>query len=189
MANPDTPQDGGTKRDRDLQALLDKQALYELAVRYARGIDRRDRDLLLSVYHDDAIDDHGTMFTGSALAFADWQPDVMQPFEITNHYIMNTAYRLDGDHAEGELHFIAYHRTKGPDAQEIWVGGRYMDRYERRGDDWKIAHRTLVWDFTRSDPLNPEQTAFRQSLGLSGAAGDDPSEALLPLFRRCAPAP
>lgn len=176
------------RRERDLQALLDKQALYELAVRYARGIDRRDRELLLSVYHDDAIDEHGAVFSGGPVAFADWQPEGMRRFEITTHYIMNTAYRLDGDRAEGELHFIAYHRTTGDDAREIHVGGRYLDRYERRDGVWKIAHRTLVWDFVRDEPVVPEQQAFLRSLGHQGAAAEDPSFSLLPLFRRGDPA-
>lgn len=178
-----------TPRERALQALLDKQALYELAVHYARAIDRRDRDLLLSVYHDDAVDEHGTLFTGGPVQYADWQPEVMRPFEITTHYIMNTAYRLDGDRAEGELHFIAYHRTAGEDAKEICVGGRYLDRYERRNGAWKIAHRTLVWDFTRSEPVVPEQQTFLRSLGLPGGAAGDPSFSVLPLFRRGEPAP
>src|SRR5690242_5947713 len=61
-------------RDPEIQALLDRQALHDLAMRYAQAIDRRDRELLLSVYHEDAIDHHGTMFEGSPKAFADWQP-------------------------------------------------------------------------------------------------------------------
>lgn len=171
-------------RDPEVQALLDKQALYELAVRYARAIDRRDRTLLLSVYHDDAVDDHGVMFKGGAAAFADWQPEVMAPFDVTAHYITNTAYRIDGEHAEGELYFIAYHRTKLPDAKEIVIGGRYLDRYERRENAWKISHRTLVWDFTRSNPIDPEQFAFLSSLGSLGCGAGDPSFGLLPMFTR-----
>lgn len=177
------------RRERDLQALIDKQALYELAVRYARAIDRRDRNLLLSVYHDDAVDEHGTMFTGGPVAFADWQPEVMKRFEITTHYIMNTAYRLDGDRAEGELHFIAYHRTTDEPPEDLYVGGRYLDRYERRRGEWRIAHRTLVWDFTRGEPTRPERMDFLRSLGRLGAGANDPSFSLLPLFGRAPEAP
>jgi hypothetical protein len=176
--------DAALQRDPDVQALLDKQALYELAVRYARAIDRRDRSLLLSVYHDDAIDDHGVMFKGSPAAFADWQPEVMAPFDVTAHYIANTAYRVDGDSAEGELYFIAYHRTKLPEAKEIVIGGRYLDRYERRNNTWKILHRTLVWDFTRSNPIASEQLSFLESLGSQGCGAGDPSFGVLPMFGR-----
>ena len=171
-------------REAQLQALLDKEALYELAVRYARAIDRRDRALLLSVYHEDAIDDHGVMFKGDATAYANWQPEVMAPFEVTAHYIMNKSYRLDGDRAQGELYFIAYHRTKAPDAKEVMVGGRYLDRYERRANVWKIVHRTLVWDFTRENPLDPAQRDFLASLGKLGCGADDVSFSALPLFSR-----
>lgn len=171
-------------RDPELQALLDKQSLYELAMRYARAIDRRDRDLLLSVYHDDAIDHHGGMFKGSAREFADWQPTVMAPFEVTAHYIINTSYRLDGDRAEGELYFIAYHRIQTPEPKEITIGGRYLDRYERRNGDWKIAYRTLVWDFSRSNPLDAGEYEFLKSLGVTGSGGNDISRTELPLFAR-----
>jgi hypothetical protein len=34
-------------------------------MRYSRAIDRLDRELLLSVYHEDAVDDHG-VFVGTA---------------------------------------------------------------------------------------------------------------------------
>ena len=106
-------------QDRDsaeLRELIDKEALRGIAARYARAIDRRDRELLLSCYHDDAIDHHGAMFRGGPLDYADWQPDVMAPFAVTAHYMLNSSYALDGDIAEGELYFIAYHRTHPPGA-------------------------------------------------------------------------
>jgi len=167
-------------RDPEVQALLDKQALRELALRYARGIDRRDRGLLLSVYHPDAMDDHGEMFRGSPERFADWQPEVMGPFEVTAHYIMNSDYCIDGDEAEGELYFIAFHRVKPPEAAEFWVGGRYLDRYQRRDGGWKIAHRRLVWDFVHQGGENAEAVAFLRGLGVCGSGEDDLSYGFLP---------
>jgi hypothetical protein len=44
---------------KQLQTLIDKQALHELVLRYCRACDRRDFALLRSLYHDEAIDDHG----------------------------------------------------------------------------------------------------------------------------------
>ena len=43
-----------------LQTLLDKQALAELVYGYCRACDRRDFALVRTLYHDDAIDDHGS---------------------------------------------------------------------------------------------------------------------------------
>src|SRR5882724_2908499 len=42
-----------------LRQLLDRQAILDCLHRYTRGVDRLDRQLLLSAYHADAIDDHG----------------------------------------------------------------------------------------------------------------------------------
>ena len=170
------------QRDPEIQALLDKQALRELALRYARAIDRRDRELLLSVYHEDAVDRHGTVFEGSPRQFADFQPQVMGQFAVTAHYMLNTDYRLAGDRAEGELYFIAFHRLQPPQCKEVVVGGRYLDRYERRGGVWKIAHRTLLWDFARDYVPSADEQKFLASLGELGGGAEDPSFRLLPLF-------
>jgi SnoaL-like domain len=55
--------------ERAVVALQDRQAIQDVLMTYSRGIDRLDRELLLSVYHDDAIDDHG-VFVGSPEEFA-----------------------------------------------------------------------------------------------------------------------
>ena len=54
-----------------LQHLLDRQEIYDCLVRYCRGVDRLDSELILSAYHPDAIDDHG-MFVGSPQEFANF---------------------------------------------------------------------------------------------------------------------
>jgi hypothetical protein len=46
-----------------LEALLDKQAIYDVLLRYCRRIDRVDVDLVRSGYHAGAIDHH-TGFEG-----------------------------------------------------------------------------------------------------------------------------
>ena len=171
--------------DQELAAwrgVADRSALRDIAMRYARAIDRRDRELLLTCYHDDAVDHHGNMFCGNPLDYADWQPAIMSQFALTAHYIMNTDYRLDGDRAEGELYFIAYHRTRPPDPREVVVGGRYLDRYERRRGEWRIAHRSIAWDFSTDTALDPKQADFLKSLGAVGSGSDDVSFEALPLF-------
>ena len=125
-----------------LQGLIDKQALHELALKYCRACDRRDFALLRSLYHDDAIDDHGAMFCGSADEYLAWLPGVLANFEATVHSITNALYAVRGDEAQGELYTLAYHRTCAPAAREITIGGRYLDRYARRDGVWKFAHRS-----------------------------------------------
>ncbi len=57
--------------DPRLQALLDKQEIEEVVLRYCRGIDRRDFDLVRACYHPDARDHHGS-FDGTVEEFVAW---------------------------------------------------------------------------------------------------------------------
>ena len=79
----------------------DQLAIRDLVMRYCRGCDRRDFPLVRSLYHDDAIDDHGTMFRGSADAFVAWLEEATAPWELTRHEIGNSVIVIDGDRAEG----------------------------------------------------------------------------------------
>lgn len=126
--------------------LLDRIAIVELVSRYCRGIDRRDFALVRSLYHDDAIDEHGTMFRGGPDAFVAWLDEAMAPWELTIHTIGNSVIAVDGDRAEAEHQVRAWHRSAPPDRKEYIVHGRYLDRYERRDGAWKFSRRSLVFD-------------------------------------------
>ena len=168
-----------------LQELLDKQALRELALTYCRACDRRDFALLRSLYHDEAIDDHGAMFCGSADEFVAWLPQVMRAFEATAHSISNALYVIRQDEAQGELYTTAYHRTHPPQARDIVIGGRYLDRYQRHGGAWKFMHRSLALDWCRVEPVDPQtyrEFAAGAPPGRAGAA--DPSYRALKFFQR-----
>ena len=52
----------------ELSAYIEiKQVLYM----YCRGVDRGDAELIRSVYHPDAIDEHGPFWQGAGMDFAD----------------------------------------------------------------------------------------------------------------------
>jgi hypothetical protein len=54
--------------DQELQRLIDIAAITDVHLRYRRGIDRMDWDLVRSCYHPGATDDHGP-FRGSVEQF------------------------------------------------------------------------------------------------------------------------
>src|SRR5687768_7203639 len=62
-------------RATQLDALLrDHRArteIHDTLMRYCRGVDRLDRDLILSAYHPGARDNHGS-FDGPVEDFVDW---------------------------------------------------------------------------------------------------------------------
>ncbi len=161
------------------QSLLDHVALRDLVMRYCRGCDRRDFALVRSLYHDDAIDDHGSMFKGDPDAFVAWLPTAMAPWELTIHSISNSLFAVDGDYAEGEHHARAYHRTHPPERKEYIVHGRYLDKYARRNGVWKFLHRSLVFD--HGVIRDVDEVSFAQLSGdaaMGRADRDDPSWSL-----------
>jgi hypothetical protein len=168
-----------------LQQLIDKQALHELVLTYCRACDRRDFVLLRTLYHDDAIDDHGAMFCGSADAYVAWLPGVLANFAATVHSISNALFVVAGEHAQGELYTLAYHRTHAPQARDIVIGGRYLDHYERRAGVWKFLRRSLALDFCRVERVDP---AAYQEFAAGAPAGrtdlEDPSYLALSFFHR-----
>ncbi len=138
-----------------LQALLDKQAITETLLGYCRAVDRRDADLMRRVYWPDAIDDHA-VFKGDVEAFLAYAFPFMEGV-VTAHAITNIWVEPTGPaEAFSECYFQAFHDLPAErDARlERVVGGRYLDRHEKRGGEWRIIARTLAIDWYNERPGN-----------------------------------
>lgn len=162
-----------------LRELLDRQAIADVLVRYCRGVDRCDALLLKSVYWPDATDDHGT-FNGNAHEFVDRLIPALLAMDRTMHAISNLHLCLEGDRATAETYCQAYHEFDGPDGKvEMVVGGRYLDRLEKRGREWRIARRLYVMDWNANGPSTARWAdGIYAQLRTRGARGDaDPSAA------------
>lgn len=168
--------------DPRLQELLDKQEIHELVLRYCRGVDRKDPDLLRSLYTRDATDHHGTVFRGLAEDYIGFLEESFGFIRIGAHYVCNHLIVVEGDHAYGEVYALGYHVLPGggpedPDT-ESFVGVRYLDRYRREDGCWRFEHREVVFDLDRSRPID-----HRGAPG--GPPADDLSYSLArPLFHR-----
>jgi hypothetical protein len=142
-----------------LSDLVDKEQIREVTARYFRGVDRKEWELVRACYHADALDEHGPLFNGLAREFVDWVSGwIDERFSMTMHIGGQSLIDLEGDVAHGETYAIAMHRTH-PDADggelDLVVAARLLDRFERRdGGHWAIAHRRLVPDWTRLDPVD-----------------------------------
>jgi hypothetical protein len=138
-----------------LQQLLDKQEIHEVIMRYCRGIDRMDRDMILSVYHPGAIDEHG-IFRGTAEEFVDYVMPVLEKEKCTTHLICNELIDVrESDVAHAESYFLAVHHRVEEDGsqKDLLFCGRYIDRFERRDGKWKIAHRVVLHEWSRTEPV------------------------------------
>jgi hypothetical protein len=168
-----------------IETLLVKERLHELEMAYCRGVDRRDPELLRSIFFEDAVEEHGEMYRGSAYAFVDWLfRDFIGKYEITAHYVLNEWYRVDGDRAEGETHRISYHRLPPPNPTEVIAACRTFNRYERRAGEWKIAYRGIVRDWITERPVAEHLYRGAYALAPSRPDASDLSYDRLSLFAR-----
>lgn len=128
-----------------LRTVKDRQDIHDATLRFCRGINRRDMELLRTAFHPDAVDDHGT-FVGNPDGFIEWIGKVYDGLSYTQHYIMNQTIDLAGDTAHGETYWMVVNVYKGTTAP-ILRGGRYIDRFEKRNGLWAIAARVCFTDW------------------------------------------
>lgn len=135
-----------------LRRAADMQEIRDCLMSYCRGIDRGDGAALRRAYHPDAHEDHGP-FSGNPADLIPFLFDVLKNVETCVHTILNVLIELDGDVAMSEAYFLAIQRERG-DTVEDYIMGRYLDRFERRDGEWRIAKRTVVLDWSRRAPFN-----------------------------------
>lgn len=154
----------------DLQRLMDRQAISDCLAAYCRGVDRMDIDILRQAYHPDAYENHGGAMVGSFEDFLEWLEGPYQDNLVMSHHsIHNHSCDLDGDVAHTET-YCSYIEIRSNPHRTRRVGGRYVDRFERRDGRWGIANRCLIiewivaapgaqadpWETYTDRPLSPE---------------------------------
>jgi SnoaL-like domain len=132
--------------DARVQTLIDRQDILDCLTRFSRGIDRFDRALFLSAFHADAGIAAGP-FVGGPVALCDWSFALHEAGqEATQHNLLNHTCKIEGDVAHAETYYMFVARNRDG---SVWLaGGRYVDRLEKRGGDWKIALRTNMIEWS-----------------------------------------
>jgi hypothetical protein len=142
-----------------LRALLDRTEILDCIHRYTRGMDRLDRELVRSAYHDDAVDDH-VGFVGRVDEFIEWAFAFHGRQARHQHYVTNHTVDIDGEQAHSEIYYMVVATELDPDAPLRVVGGRYIDRFERRDGRWAIAARVCLVEWQTSPPSGLPAAAF-----------------------------
>lgn len=149
-----------------LQYLIDRSEILDCIHRYSRGMDRLDRDLARSAYHDDAIDDHAA-FVGPVDDFLDWAFAYHASQIRHQHYVTNHTVEVEGDTAHAETYYLFVGTDRDADAPLLFTGGRYIDRFERRDDRWAIAARVCLveWQTEVASLLSSDAVDFLAAIG------------------------
>ena len=134
--------------------LWDRDRIARLPRLYARGIDRRDWDLVRSCFTKDAQIE-GSRATASATEYLSQLRAGVEYYPTTMHFMGNQLVEVDGDRGHVETYAVAYHwkaEVAGDDHPEnIVVGVRYQDSVVRDGDGWLIAHRHVDPDWKQGN--------------------------------------
>jgi hypothetical protein len=155
----------------ELQRLVDEAAIRKLLGTYCRGIDRREPDIVRSVFHPDAYDDHG-VYRGDVDGFIEFFNRRHEFITMSMHHIGNILIDFESaERAVVETYCFVCQRYS-PGGQEVrkamgggdqsasaelpmemlmWV--RYVDIVTKRDGEWRIAARKTVWDAMRSEPI------------------------------------
>jgi hypothetical protein len=131
----------------ELQQFLDRERIRNCLIRLARGEDRRDAELIKACCWPDAHKDYG-VFSGTFQEYLDWVVPGSDAIILTQHLLGQSLIELKEDTAHVETHVNSYHRVNmGDEERDSIIGGRYLDRLEKRNGEWRIAERTLIYDW------------------------------------------
>jgi hypothetical protein len=139
-----------------IQRVLDEADIRAVTMRYGRGCDRLDFDLVRSCFTDDALVDYG-FYQGPVDGFIELIRPLLSNDTATTHQMCNQEF----DHVSPQLVFvetmaIARHRQPprdGAPLRDAIAYGTYCDRFENRDGDWRIAERLLLLSPGRLDPV------------------------------------
>lgn len=148
----------------DLMSIMEaERAIHRVLLTYCRAADRVDLDLMRSCYWPDATDDHGS-YRGGVDGFITFVEGALARFDSTNHVLGNVLIDLEpgGRTARCEATCIAHHRYRDATRRyvDMTAGLRYVDRFECRDGEWRIARRVCAYDWRRTDPVLPEGGDF-----------------------------
>lgn len=148
-----------------------KQAIRDALQRYCRGLDRRDLEMALSAFHADSHVVHGLLVgTGhdwvryvlsappiDRIGIGDEDP-ALDVVESQQHHVTNQLIDVRGDVAFSEAYLLEFTMSRRGSRRFLTsVGGRYVERYERRVGEWRIAERRAVRDW---DSISPIEARF-----------------------------
>lgn len=169
--------------------LAARAAISDVVNLYCHAIDRRQWEEIGHCFHADATYRFGAI-DGTWQEFVAVAKAIIDPTRITHHQTGNMLFRLSANAADTETYFTAYHRIAADapgDAvfpgtgveYDVVLAGRYVDRFECRDGEWRIAHRTGVTDWRRDTPA-ADSGLFAQPPDWRGSIGsDDPGFAVI----------
>ena len=150
--------------DYSPERIADRMQIQDCVYRWCRAVDRLDYEGMRASFHPDAVDRHGA-FDGDIDGLVEWIRARHAAIPFSMHAVSNMLIEFAGpDRALVETYVRTTQRYpaearqaldqlaggragSGDGAMDLLTCSRYVDRFERREGEWKIALRTLVADW------------------------------------------
>lgn len=132
-----------------LQRLLDKDAIRDVLMRYCRGADRNDCELMFTAFHPGAtISINGETHAADTLV----KTVCAARRRGGQHIAGNVLIEVDGEVAYSECYWVSFATVERDGADYTRIrGARSVDRFERRDGEWRIARRQVLDEWSRMD--------------------------------------
>ena len=128
---------------RDMQRLLDIEAIKQLKARYCQYADSgKHAAEFAGLFTEDAVLDEAEdgCFTGRS-RIQQMYVELWPFFTLNQHLVFNPIIEIHKDTASGEWRLLQLCTTKHPGGDKaFWSCGFYQERYVRIGNEWKFQH-------------------------------------------------
>ena len=139
-----------------LEELEARTAIEDCLKRFARAVDRQDWKAAREAYHDGAWDDHG-FFKGPPDAFLAHIEKLHAQQQHSMHFNTNVLIEFQSkERAFVETYVLVLQRFAD---RRVTASARYLDVFEKRQKQWRVARRTLVFGDMVPEPMG-EPPAF-----------------------------
>lgn len=139
-----------------LRTLLAEREIKQALLRYCRGVDRMDEQLVRSAFRADAVITMGE-FTGGIDELLTMIWKLVGRRTMTMHYLTNILVEFDPDDpaaSRAESYGFALQRsTSAPPKGNLINGFRYLDDLTQQDGRWLISRRITVSEWLRVDDL------------------------------------
>ncbi|MFC8371276.1 MULTISPECIES: nuclear transport factor 2 family protein [unclassified Streptomyces] len=150
-----SPVNPPTSPAEQLQWLVDRAAISDLLIDFARALDDKDWEGYAANYAEDGVlaIAPGISHTGRA-GMAEFVAGSLGRYAGTHHLSTNHAVTVDGDTATTRSYLVAAHVLDADDPYRHADGaGWYRCRLRRTPEGWRFAHVTLEIRYLSGEPL------------------------------------
>ena len=142
----------------DSQELSQRVEIVDALLSYTRGIDRLDKESVISAFHPGAILNNYGPEPMPIEDFVEYAlPSLKQRYSATQHRVSNIRIEIKEDRALVESYVLAYHVKSSESSKQLHTfNGRYIDTFALRDAHWKISERFLRNDWSKVDNITEE---------------------------------